>query len=67
MNQHLMFLVDGKRLYIFAETAMGSDYLRQFCINMGIEWEVGHGSKEMGTYKDWTVAFVEINPKSVLT
>jgi hypothetical protein len=58
MNKHLSVLVDGKDILLFAEIAKGSDYLRRFCFDLGIECEVGHGSKEMGTYKDFTVAFM---------
>lgn len=56
---HVSILIDRPLIFLFAETAYGSDYLRSFAHSIGWEYEVGHGSKEHGTYKDFTCVILD--------
>lgn len=52
-------LIDREEVYLFAETGRASDYLRSFAGSMNLPYYVGHGSKELGTYKDYTLLIIK--------
>jgi hypothetical protein len=59
-SPEITVLIDRETVFLFAETAHASDALRSFCFDMNWEYEIGHGSKELGTYKDFTFVILEV-------
>jgi hypothetical protein len=59
MKQHISILVDDHDIVLFAETPEGNDALRLFATAAGWKWDIGHGSTELRTYKDFTCVFLK--------
>lgn len=57
--KHISILIDRELVFLFAETGFGSDYLRSFADSVGWKYEIGHGSKDLGTYKDYTCVIID--------